>query len=75
MVASESVQYFQFDQQGNMYIFEPGAGFSGNATLVHPGDDTIFDQSSARNFTSEQVTESQIDISSQSACDVKPSLR
>ena len=35
----ESVQYFQFDSEGNMYMYEPGAGFSGLAKIVHPGDE------------------------------------
>ena len=33
--------FFQFDQQGNMYVFEPGAGCTGNVTLVKPGDELI----------------------------------
>ena len=40
--ASESVQFFQFDSDGNMYIFEPGAGCTGEAKLVRPGDEMIF---------------------------------
>ena len=36
---SEEVQYFQFDSSGNMYVFEPGAGMSGIAKIVKPGDD------------------------------------
>ena len=35
--ASESVQYFQFDKDGNMFVFEPGSGFSGKAFRVEPG--------------------------------------
>ena len=34
---SESVQYFQFDKDGNMYVFEPGSGFSGPCVRVEPG--------------------------------------
>ena len=37
MRASEDVQYFQFDQFGNMYVFEPGSGFSGPSVKVEPG--------------------------------------
>ena len=37
MVESESVQYFQFNKYGNMYVYEPGSGFSGKAKLVEPG--------------------------------------
>ena len=37
MVSSESVQYFQFDNDGNMFVFEPGAGFSGQCKHVESG--------------------------------------
>ena len=37
MHASESVQYFQFDQEGNMFVFEPGSGFSGPSVKVQAG--------------------------------------
>ena len=37
--ATESVQYFQFDKDGNMFVFAPGAGCSGEAALVQPGDE------------------------------------
>ena len=36
-LASESVQYFQFDQDGNMYMFRPGSGFTGPSVKVEPG--------------------------------------
>ena len=36
---SEDVQYFQFDATGNMYVFQPGAGFSGIAKKIAPGED------------------------------------
>ena len=39
---SESVQYFQFDGDGNMFIFAPGAGCTGETKLVSPGDESIF---------------------------------
>ena len=35
--ASEDIQYFQFDQDGNMFIFQPCSGFSGPAIKVEPG--------------------------------------
>ena len=37
LVASESVQYFQFDKGGNMFVFEPGSGMSGPSLKVEPG--------------------------------------
>ena len=36
-MACESVQYFQFDESGNMCVFEPGAGFTGPSEKVDPG--------------------------------------
>ena len=38
MIASEDVQYFKFDSECNMFVYEPGAGFSGDCHLVSPGD-------------------------------------
>ena len=37
MAESEDVQYFQFDSQGNMFVFKPGSGFSGPSVKVEPG--------------------------------------
>ena len=34
---SGDVQYFQFDSTGNMFVFEPGAGFSGPSLKIEPG--------------------------------------
>ena len=34
MVDCESVQYFKFDSMGNMFLYEPGSGFLGEAKLV-----------------------------------------
>ena len=42
MAHPDSVQYFQFDSKGNMYIYAPGAGCTGDAKFVAPGDDLIF---------------------------------
>ena len=42
---SGSTQFFQFDSQGNMYIFAPGAGCTGPTKLVRPGDEMIFNSS------------------------------
>ena len=35
----EDVQYFQFDSDGNMYVYEPGAGCTGAVRKVAPGDE------------------------------------
>ena len=37
LACSEGVQYFQFDSQGNLYVFEPGVGCSGPCVKVEPG--------------------------------------
>ena len=42
MTESEATQFFQFDQEGNMYVFAPGAGCTGPTRLVRPGDELIF---------------------------------
>ena len=39
------MQYFQFDQDGNMFVYEAGAGFSSKCYLVRPGEDINFDNS------------------------------
>ena len=50
MVTSESIQYFQFDNEGNMYIYPAGSGCTGVPKLVHPGDELNF-QSTSDSFT------------------------
>ena len=42
MHASETVQYFQFDSEGNMFIFSAGSGINGVPKMVKPGDEMIF---------------------------------
>ena len=42
---TDSIQYFQFDCHGNMYIYAPSAGCTGQAKFVAPGDDLIFSNS------------------------------
>ena len=38
----EDVQYFQFDSDGNMYVYEGGAGCTGHVRKVEPGDELIW---------------------------------
>ena len=45
MALADSTQFFQFDSKGNMYIYAPGAGCTGEAKLVTPGDELIFSNS------------------------------
>ena len=59
----EAVQFFQFDSQGNMFIFAPGAGCTGECKLVKPGDELIFnstwqwDQQPSGQFMMQENTE------------------
>ena len=45
MALAESTQFFQFDSKGNMYVYAPGDGSSGDNKLVAPGDELIFSNS------------------------------
>ena len=60
MCQSESVQYFQFDSEGNMFVYPAGAGFSGEPHLVRPGDEI---------FGSKTFENSDATIQSTSVCD------
>ena len=51
MAQVKSVQYFQFDEEGDIFVFPPRSGISGKPCLVQPGDPLIFDE--------ESVTEAQ----------------
>ena len=51
----EDVQYFQFDKEGNMYIFEPGAGCTGVPRMVQPGEELHLSSSSDVTFSVETV--------------------
>ena len=42
MCESETVQYFEFDQDGNMFIYPSGAGCTDESRLVQPGGEMIF---------------------------------
>ena len=45
MAQTETTQFFQFDREGNMFIFAPGAGCTGPTKLVKSGDELIFNSS------------------------------
>ena len=51
MSEPESVQYFQFDQEGNMYMYPAGAGITGIPKLVRPGDELTFSGVDCRGIT------------------------
>ena len=36
------MQFFQFDKDGNMYVFPPGSGCTGVPRFVRPGEDITF---------------------------------
>ena len=42
---SESTQFFQFDKEGNMFVFAPGVGCTGPTRFVCPGAELIFNSS------------------------------
>ena len=55
MISSELVQYFQFDSEGNMYVFRPGSGFSRPSIRVEPGFE--FDECSQDSLFVETVSD------------------
>ena len=57
------MQFFQFDSEGNMFMFAPGAGCTGVPRLVQPGEELIFSGESVESdwnngISSDNVTES-----------------
>ena len=62
----ESVQYFQFDSDGNMYVYPAGSGFSGVPRLVHPSEELCFtNESKISNDLESQVS---LDVSQGTEC-------
>ena len=53
MCASQPVQYFQFDSDGNMFVYPPGSGFSGIPKLVQPGDELFTNETVQRDAANE----------------------
>ena len=51
LAASEDVEYFQFDQDANMFVYQPGSGFSGPSVKVEPG----FDVNEVKQLTQKTV--------------------
>ena len=55
---SETVQFFQFDKSGNMYMYPAGSGCTGTPRLVQPGDEMIFSGFSEESLgNSQEVTD------------------
>ena len=63
MACTETVQFFQFDAEGNMYVYPAGSGCTGTSKLVHPGDEMIFDGVGETTFST-QVSSSDLCASS-----------
>ena len=38
------MQYFQFNSEGNMFVYSPGSEFSGECKLVRPGDELFINE-------------------------------
>ena len=55
MAQSEDIQYSQFDKEGNMFIFEPGAGCTGVPRKVEPGEELHLSSWSEVNVTETSV--------------------
>ena len=58
----ETVQFFQFNSDGNMFMFPPGTGCTGIPKLVKPGDEMTFSGDSSG--FSQEVNENEISSSS-----------
>ena len=66
------MQYFKFDNDGNMYVYEPGSGFNGQCHFVSPGDELVFDRNLVKSNAKDDVSTSckiESDSSSEIACD------
>ena len=46
MASPESIQFFQFDNKGNMYMYAPGTGCTREAKFKAPSDELIFSTAS-----------------------------
>ena len=61
MASPETVQFFQFDSKGNLYVFPAGSGITGTPRLVKPGDEMVFNDDS-QNLDMESTNDSGICI-------------
>ena len=57
----ETVQYFQFDEEGNMFIYEAAAGCTGTPKLVRPGDELFLPSSNVTTKTKESDSSQVVD--------------
>ena len=60
---SEDVQYMKFDSEGNLYLYEPGAGISGESRhVISLGSDEIIYQSDENGKKHEEVKPNALEI-------------
>ena len=70
----ETIQYFQFDQTGNMFVYPASCGCTGIPKLAKPGDDIFFSDSGEEIITNTMgsdesfVTETQYSTVQVMAC-------
>ena len=64
MTQPEDVQYFQFDSEGNMFIYPPGCGINGTPKLFKPGDELVF---SGVNFQSKSLSSQVLEVTQDSS--------
>ena len=62
LAQSEDIQYFQFDKDGNMYIFEGGAGCTGLSRKVEPGEELHWDRWNEVKVTEPKCEELSLEI-------------
>ena len=67
--ASQDVQYFQFDEFGNMFVFQPGSGFSGPSVKVQPGFEMheIYESTQHLAVQSDDIKEEKVTMSPQAS--------
>ena len=66
------MQYFKFDYDGNMFVYEPGSGFNGQCYFVSQGDELVFDRNLVKSNANDDVSTSckiESDSLSEIVCD------
>ena len=51
MALPETVQYFQFDSKGNLYVYPAGSGVTGTPRLVQPGEEMVFNDETQSTYS------------------------
>ena len=56
-VKSEDIQYMRFDSEGNLYLYEPGSGISGEpCKVIQMGSDEVIYEDKIDNKNDEEIT-------------------